>query len=277
MHSRFLTYKNSTIHYSIGAEGYPLVICFHGYGEKTTHFNFLEPHLSGHFTLLAIDMPYHGQTVWKEGPLLTIAMLSEIILAILEKHTDPLHPVTLLGYSMGGRIALTLFQQADFDIGQIILLAPDGLKVNFWYWLSTQTRFGNKLFAATIKHPTWFLHLVETGYKLKILNNSIYKFVKYYLHDPNIRKQLYLRWTCFRELSPSIPVIISKIKKSKTPVTFFYGQYDRIITPQKGETFSKKISPLGSLIILPCGHKLLEESNAGEIVAKCFMSKARGA
>jgi hypothetical protein len=42
------------------------------------------------------------------------------------------------------------------QIEKLVLLAPDGLKVNFWYWLATQTWLGKNSFCFTMKHPGWF-------------------------------------------------------------------------------------------------------------------------
>jgi hypothetical protein len=60
-----------------------------------------------------------------------------------------------------------------------------GLHQNPWYWITTQTAFGNKAFAYTMEKPGWFFWLVNNSGKLKILNKSIIKFVHYHLDDKN--------------------------------------------------------------------------------------------
>src|SRR5438477_13115821 len=88
--------------------------------------------------------------------------------------------ITLMGFSLGGRMALALYEKMSPSVERLVLLAPDGLKVNFWYWLSTQTWIGNRLFLFTMNHPSWFFSFLKGLNKLKLVNVSIFKFVNYY-------------------------------------------------------------------------------------------------
>ena len=118
-----------------------------------------------------------------------------------------------MGFSLGGRIALTLFQLIPEKVDRIVLLAPDGLKVNFWYWLSTQTFLGNKLFAFTMKKPGWFFGFLKMLNKLGMVNASVFKFVNYYIGNPEIRQALYVRWTAMRKLKPYLKKVKSLDQK----------------------------------------------------------------
>jgi pimeloyl-ACP methyl ester carboxylesterase len=107
--------------------------------------------------------------------------LTHIVELILEQvlksnvNTSLSQQLTLLGFSLGARIALTLYEANPEKVERLVLLAPDGLKVNFWYWLATQTWIGNKLFACTMQHPGWFLLFLKLLNKLKLVNSSIFK------------------------------------------------------------------------------------------------------
>ncbi len=91
------------------------------------------------FTLFAVDLPFHGATEWCEGLDFTPLQLMDILEQILAEHGCQQRMVSLLGYSMGGRIALSIMNQFGLRLGCVVLLAPDGLRLNFWYWLTTQT------------------------------------------------------------------------------------------------------------------------------------------
>ena len=108
MHSVFLTYKSSLIHYRKGGEGKRLLFCFHGYGESSESFAFLETPLDREFTLVAIDLPFHGKTDWREGLYLDPKDLLAIIRQIGTGLPGANQPWWLMGYSMGGRVALSL-------------------------------------------------------------------------------------------------------------------------------------------------------------------------
>ena len=148
----------------------------------------------------------------------------------------------------------------------MVLLAPDGLKVNFWYWLSTQTWPGNKFFAFTLKHPGWFFGFLKILNKLKLVNASIFKFVNYYIGDKEVRRLLYARWTTLRKLKPRLKKIKSLINNNKTSVRLVYGMHDRIILSSVGEKFRKGIEDHCTLSVIHSGHQVLHEKHVQEIL-----------
>jgi pimeloyl-ACP methyl ester carboxylesterase len=171
-----------------------------------------------------------------------------------------------MGFSLGGRMALSLFQLIPDKIEKIILLAPDGLKVNFWYWLATQTKAGNRFFGFTMKKPGWFFGFLKVLSKLKLVNASIFKFVNYYIGDQEVRRLLYSRWTTLRKIRPNVKKIKLLIKENKTPVRLIYGKHDRIILPSVGEKFRKEIEDYCTLSIIHSGHQVLHEKHIEEIL-----------
>lgn len=261
-----ITYKTSLIHYLWLGNGRNILLCLHGYGESATSFQFLQPHLPPEYALLAIDLPFHGQTQWHEDLSFTASDLIKIIDAIRVQHTHNYGNLTLLGFSMGGRIALQLLQQMPEKINRLILLAPDGLKVNFWYWLSTQTVIGNKLFRYTMRHPQWFFYMLAFSNRLRLINQSIYKFIRYYLHDSTARHLLYERWTCLNSIRPNLVSIKKIIHKFQVPVRLLYGKYDRIILPKRGEKFRDGIESFCTLQVIQAGHQLLQEKHVQDII-----------
>ena len=267
MHSSTIAFKSSIIHYSYNGQGKNLLICFHGYGESEKSFHFLEKYLSQVYFIIAIDMPYHGDSIWKEGMNFTMDDLENIIESLQQKHNFSGQPFSLLAFSMGGRIALSILQRKQQQISRLVLLAPDGLKLNFWYWLSTQTRLGNKLFLATIHKPGWFLGMIKLMNRLGLLNQSIYKFVDNFLHDKKKRKLLYLRWTCFRKIRPDLDRLKDCVTQHKIPVHLVYGKHDRIILASRGEKFRTGIEPYCTLESLNCGHQVLHEKNIDVILS----------
>jgi pimeloyl-ACP methyl ester carboxylesterase len=151
-------------------------------------------------------------------------------------------------------------------IKRVVLLAPDGLKANFWYWLSTQTWIGNRLFAFTMKHPGWFLGFLKFLNALRFVNTSVFKFASYYIENKQFRKLLYQRWTSLRKIKPHLHRIRSLIKKQNTPVGLIYRKHDRIILSSVGERFRKGIEKQCTLSVINSGHQVLHEKHAGEIV-----------
>jgi pimeloyl-ACP methyl ester carboxylesterase len=250
--------------------GSRLVFAFHGYGESSTSFTFLGEAISDDFTLVAIDLPFHGQTEWNEGlffdPRDLLFILRAIEAGLTSTQPVPGDPsVTpylpgwwFLGYSMGGRIALQLLQDSPQLADKLVLLAPDGLKVNPWYWLASQTRPGNILFRATMRRPGWLFLLLRLGHALQLVNPSVYKFTVQYINDDRVRQELYTRWTTMRGFRPRLAVIADIIRERQLPVRLIYGSYDRIIRWESAEKFRKRgITATCHLTLLPTGHQLL--------------------
>jgi pimeloyl-ACP methyl ester carboxylesterase len=174
--------------------------------------------------------------------------------------------MTLIGFSLGGRIALGLLQYLPEKTGKLILMAPDGLKVNFWYWLSTQTWLGNKFFAFTMKRPGWFFLLLRLFNALRLVNASIFKFVNYYIGDKEVRRLLYQRWTTLRKIKPDLALIKSTIRKNNINSHLIYGVHDRIILSSVGEKFKKGIEDHCTVTIIQSGHQVLHEKHVNEIL-----------
>ena len=268
------SYKNSLVCYYLFGKGDKLVICFHGYGEDGSSFAFLENHAGQQFTFIAIDLPFHGNTKWNEKEFTTNDLVTIIDLLLAQanfKHQTSNLPgrqagFKLLGFSLGGRIALSLYQALPSKIDRLVLLAPDGLKINFWYWLSTQTLLGKRLFSLTMKKPGWFFGFLKLLNLLHLVNRSIFKFVNYYIGDANVRQALYERWIALRKLKPGLGQIKNFIQKNGTEIRLVYGKHDRIILPNAGERFCKGIERNCKISIVHSGHQVLHENHIAEIL-----------
>ncbi len=267
MLSAFLQFRSSRIHYLYGGHGGKLLFYFHGYGESGRSIQVLEPFLQKQYSIVAIDLPFHGKTQWNEGLEFTVSDLGEIMDEIRLKHFSAVSSLTLAGYSMGGRVVLSLLQEKFALTDKVLLMAPDGLTVNVWYWLATQAGAGRRLFYLTMQKPGWFFSILKTGRRLGLVNQSIYKFVHYYIDDERVRKELYDRWVCMRRFRPDISVIRSVIKEHSIPVRLLYGRHDRIITPGKGRKFCKGLGDLCQLEIVNTGHQVVHPKNA-EVICK---------
>jgi pimeloyl-ACP methyl ester carboxylesterase len=257
MTTRFLDFRQSRVHYRVSGHGPHLTVCLHGFGEYAKTFDPLAAALPNQ-TLVAIDMPWHGETIWREGMDLNVGDWIALIRAIPEIGE---RNFGLIGYSMGGRISLSMLEQIPEAISYLVLIAPDGLKINRWYWLATQTRAGNQLFRYTMEHPQWFLKLLAAGRRVKLVNESILKFVRIYVDNDNMRQAVYRVWTTMRRFHPSLPKVKALILQHRIPVYLIFGKYDRIIPPSNGHGFISGLGTLAIMQILDVGHQILHPHN----------------
>jgi pimeloyl-ACP methyl ester carboxylesterase len=272
MVSSFIQTGDSAVHYLRAGDGPDLLVCFHGFGEHARTFELLAGQLPG-FTIIAFDLPFHGKTTLDRADIFSVEELIEIIKRCPEIQEKKFG---LLGYSMGGRIALSVFEAVPFKVEFIILLAPDGLVVNPWYRFATRTIAGKKIFRYTMLHPGWFLGLLNLSKRLNLVNQSVWKFVQSQVGKLEMRKKIYAVWMGFREFSPDLKNIRRQILDHHSPVYMLFGQYDRIIRPGKGIDFIKSIQPHGKIKIIESGHQLLHPRNLNaikEAIAECYREK----
>lgn len=265
MQSHYYHHKKSIIHYRQYGSGSKLLFCFHGYGRDSLSFSFLEKNLGKDFTMIAIDVPFHGLTEWKDRLVFEPRHLVQLMLDISKDLQKDHLKFNVLGFSMGGRIAFYMTQLIPNKIERLILIAPDGLTFNFWRWLGSETWLGKNLLYFTIHHPNWLKWLVNWGEKWLVMHRSLADFIRYYIHDEQHRKTLYKRWISMSKFSPSKNKLKRLIKRNRIPVRMLFGAFDRVISFQGGEKFRKEIDQFVSVEVLEAGHNLLTEMHAKKI------------
>ncbi|MEN9685392.1 MAG: hypothetical protein RLZZ28_1178 [Bacteroidota bacterium] len=261
--SHYIPFKNSKIHYTLAGKGGEWLFCFHGYGENAALFGFLENSLEKDFTLVAIDFPFHGKTEWKEGLLFEPGLLVQLIQQIKPAHAK----LSILGYSMGGRVALQLVQLIPESINKLLLIAPDGLHSNQWQLFATQSSIGNYFFKRVMHNPALLLHTMDALGKIGLYDQRLLKFVHFYLDDATERKRLYQRWTTLRQFSVHQPLLQKLIAVHQIPLTLVFGKHDRVILSKHGWKFQQSAPGLIKVIEIEAGHQLLKEKQLPLIIS----------
>ena len=235
----------------------------HGYNHHTQSFRFLGKQLQDRFTILAIDLPYHGFTSWEEKRPLVPEDLHAIILKIHPQASKGMH---ILGYSMGGRFSLAYFQHYPDIVKSIALVAPDGLRNNPWYKIATHTKIGNRIFHNTMHNPAWLQRLIRTGDRFKLTKKGLTNSARYFLQNEEGRMQLYNRWTSLSLFRPQLRTIHKLLAKYGVPVRMLLGKADPVISWKDGLRFQKGCPQWIQSSIVPAGHFLLNERYADEII-----------
>ncbi len=263
MSSQFINFRDSAIHYLIFGNGPILTICFHGFAEDATSFEKLSEAMAEH-SLIAIDLPFHGSTEWKEGLHLSVPDLLQIIRLCPEVGDKPFG---IMGYSMGGKVALSILEALNGKVTHLFLIAPDGLRADPWHWFGTKTLIGGQILRYTMQQPDWFLSFLKIMRRTGLVNESIYKFVLYYVNEPDMRKKVYMIWTTMRDFRPAITAIVGFIKNERIPVSMVFGKFDRLCPYKWGQQFAGSLDGLAELEMLDTGHLLLHEKHAPKVAA----------
>lgn len=98
----------------------PLLLLLHGFTGSCQNWQPLLPGLTPHFQVLTLDILGHGRSASPPDPTrYQMANIANDIVALLDQHTS--QPVHLLGYSMGGRLALYLVVHFPERFASLIL------------------------------------------------------------------------------------------------------------------------------------------------------------
>lgn len=257
-----LEFRQKMLHYELYGTGTQWVLALHGYGEEASGFRALATEMGEQYRFICLDLPYHGQTTWAAETVLPTDLIAMMKLLMTRYSIDSL---TLAGYSMGGRVALTVVQAVPELVSEVWLIAPDGWKLNPWYQFATQTSVGNRIFKLLMRQPNYLIGGMKLARSLRLLHRSQFKFACHFLADPAERKALYTRWTAFRKCHPNREQLVAVLKKHKIRVFQFYGELDRIIPPYFGQWISKALPNQVSTHVLKSGHRLLDPSIAPNI------------
>ncbi|HSK16488.1 MAG TPA: alpha/beta fold hydrolase [Gaiellaceae bacterium] len=107
----------------VGGTGPPLVLV-HGLGGAAFNFTELAPILARSHRVLLPDLPGHGGT----APLPEVAGLGDLARhAALVAEREGMLPAAVLGYSLGGVVALRLAVERPADVSALVLVAPAGI------------------------------------------------------------------------------------------------------------------------------------------------------
>ncbi|MFH1891605.1 MAG: 2-succinyl-6-hydroxy-2,4-cyclohexadiene-1-carboxylate synthase [Candidatus Zixiibacteriota bacterium] len=114
-------------HITVGASSLPAVILLHGFLGSGADWMAIAARLSDHFFCVMPDLPGHGRSMSPDAEQYTFESTARSIVAVADM--QGLQKPALLGYSMGGRIALyTALQNPGLFSGLILESSSPGLK-----------------------------------------------------------------------------------------------------------------------------------------------------
>lgn len=122
----------STLHFTCsGKEGHPTVLFLHGFLGSGSDWGDVVARLSDRFYCVTIDLPGHGGSVELAQPShYTFQGAAAAVLGIL-RSLHVRRPPMLVGYSMGGRLALALaLHTANTFRGVVLESASPGLRTD---------------------------------------------------------------------------------------------------------------------------------------------------
>ena len=219
-----MTFDNFKLHYFFrGNKAKPLILFLHGFMGDSNEFNEVISLLSDQFCSLTVDLPGHGKTRVLGGEeCYTMSNTADALINLLDQLN--VKKCFLVGYSMGGRLALYLNLHFPHRFSKVVLeSASPGLKTQRDRLERTQRDFdlANKL------EKSDFSIFLESWY-----NQPVFASLK---HHPNFAclREIRLQNNPF-ELAKSLrnlstgcqPSLWENLKQNKNPLLLLVGEYD---------------------------------------------------
>jgi pimeloyl-ACP methyl ester carboxylesterase len=254
------TFEECSLHFHRWEGGPNYLLAFHGFGQQASDFVRLADALKARYTLIGIDLFYHGKSQWPRAEqALTQAYWQRILTAFLEELR--IERFSLAGFSLGGKLVLASLQAFPERIEELYFIAPDGIKTSFWYSLATYPGWARRYFRYLVQHPGSFFQLTEILHKLNLLDRGILRFAKNQMGTPDKRQRVYNSWVVYSRLRFQMPHLAELIKRHKIQVHMFLGKYDKIMTLHNMNKLLKHLDDY-KLTILKAGHNTLIEDTA---------------
>lgn len=257
--SQFFRYQNTQLAYRQLGTGSRVALAFHGFGQTGVVYVPLAAAVGDVYTIYAIDLFLHGGSKRDDtGYLLEKEWCGCITAFLADQQIDRF---SLIGYSLGGRFALTLAACMANRIDRLILMAPDGIRFSRWYGLATQSATGRAVFQYAMRHLP-VLHRVGRGLVgLGLLRPSLLRFAEVSLATPDQRQLVYDAWTLFRQVKPDLKRIADELARYAVPVHLIVGIYDQIVPASYLFPLIRLLDRY-TLTQLPTGHNRLIDKSA---------------
>jgi pimeloyl-[acyl-carrier protein] methyl ester esterase len=227
-----------------GGDAAPLVL-LHGWGMNLRAFDGLRAALGAHPRVTAIDLPGHGRSPWtpQASPQQQLADLAAIL---------P-HGATLVGWSLGGQLALQLASQPALAVHRLVLIGSSPRFVRAPDWPHGLPEATLRQFAAQLERDpdrtiADFLELqvrgsLDAAAVLATLQSSLRQHGA--AHPDALRAGLsLLEHNDLRELARHLEV----------PTLVITGQYDRVTPPQASQALIQLMPRAQLLQIKRAGH-----------------------
>ena len=242
--------------------GPAVLVALHGFGQDSAVYKPFQSQPDSQFTVYAIDLFLHGNSQFTGNHLLTKTDWQQLIGAFLA--SQKINRFSLMGFSLGGRFALTTLEAFANRVDQLWLIAPDGITRSFWYRLATSTPAGRWLFRYALRHLSVLTGPGHALVRVGLLNRTAMRFAELSLATPQQRQLVYDAWTQFRLIRPDLGSVTDRLNTHSIRVRFFTGAFDRIvpgryILPLTDQLYQYKLT------VLKTGHTHLIEQVAEQL------------
>ena len=255
MRSTFLDHPFGRVHTLRFGQGNQLLIALHGFGDRARMFAVLEEALGKNYTVVAVDWPFHGQTEWSKDTFTKEDLLG-IIRQILSDNDKK--RFCLMGFSFGARLSQAMLPELSGQLDKLYLFSPDGVKTKGTTMAVHTPMWVRRFLFRILQRPGWFVWLLDTGRRLRLVPPLIHHFLTNNLTRPERLQRTFGCWLAMDSFYLRRRDIKNVLQKTGIPTDVYIGSNDRYLSQQALIKLYGGI-PTVRVFTLDEGHRLVGE------------------
>jgi pimeloyl-ACP methyl ester carboxylesterase len=257
-----IKYNDFVLEYLEYGKGKEVLFAFPGFNREADDFRVFESSLGKRYRIVSFNLFFYGQSrINKSGnhPV-HYRDLEGLMEVYLQQHN--IKRFSLLGFSLGGRVALACLEIFSSRVDRVFLLAPDGIELSRWYRLLIRSRVGQRFSRYLVENPALFFKLADFLKKRGYISDRLYDFAVHHTYTLEKRQKLYNVWMAVRNIVPDIGNVRRIIRENNTLVYLVMGKYDSVIPVKIADKFRAGMEDKIILYIAPAGHNLVTYSTS---------------
>lgn len=255
MTSIFLPYPAGQIHALRFGSGPELLIALHGFGNRAKMFAPLGEALSNQYTLVALDLPFHGLTEWTKVTFGKEDLLNIIHLVVQNEGKDRF---SMMAFSFGARLAQAMLPGLTRCLNHLYLLSPDGVKTKYIAAAERTPPLIRHLLYHVLKKSNWFAHWIRLGHRIGWVSPFVYRFLVQNLSHPHRLRRVFGCWMAMYSFPLNHRNLKTILENSLVPTDVYIGLNDLMLSPKSLQKYYEGISNV-RLHWLQSGHQLVNE------------------
>ncbi len=236
-----------------GPKDGPPLLLIHGFGASLHTWEPWAEALSETYRVIRIDLPGSGLSPPDPSGVYTDARSEQLLLALLDQLG--VGAVTLIGHSIGGRIAWGLAARHPERVARLVLIAPDGFaSPGFDYGQAPEVPASLKLMSHVLPRPVLRMSLSAAYANPDTLNERLTARYFDLMRAPGARPALLARMqqTVLSDPRP-------QLQRIQAPTLLIWGEQDAMIPFSNAADYLAAL-PRARLAALPgIGHLPQEE------------------
>ena len=244
-----------------GPRDAPAVLLIHGFGASLHTWDAWAAGLSRHHRVIRLDLPGSGLSAPDPAGNYTDARSLDLLIALLDHLGLP--RASVVGHSIGGRIAWSFAAQHPERMERLALVAPDGFaSPGFEYGQVPQVPAALGLMRYVLPRPLLRMNLVAAYADPTVLTEPVLDRYQDLLRAPGARQALLdrLRQTVLTDPRP-------RLARIRVPTLLVWGRQDAMIPFANAADYLAVLPDARLAAFDATGHLPQEEAAAASLAA----------